>query len=505
MKWEPSCGDGQADFDFRRRLDFVIDLRGFLIAIDADENLLSSEGFPFAWDSGMLTGGGVSINKYAPDGAYLWSVPIHPPVTGNFDHPGYVLGLGTDQAGNVYAAGIYRDTLYLPPDTLVQFPLEAPQYVGDVFLASYDPDGQLRWSRRIGGPRHDVMAVWREHRGAFDVDPEGNTYLGSFYSRGATFGEGHPNELTISEDAFAIVSYDAEGSFRWIRTHDDLGITDNAGPYLLAVDAEGSVFVDWNVEGTGDISTVVVGDTTFTDPDHGGEFIIKVSPDGELLWARQIESDGNEWVNGMATDARGHLYITGNFDGSYLRLENVVFEKSIEQDREDSYVAHYDPDGRLLWAEHIGGDGIERAMSIAASASGDVYVMGEFLEGTMRLGGETYTPEGYDNFFLVKFGAETITSVEGDVGTGTSGLQLENFPNPFSKRTTIRYVIDEPGHVRLSIYDLLGRKVAVLEDGMRQAGTHEITFDGSGLSSGTYIYRLETAGRHAARSIVRVE
>src|SRR5690606_39417594 len=79
-----------------------------------------------------------------------------------------------------------------------------------------------------------------------------------------------------------------------------------------------------------------------------------------LLWARQIESDGNEWVNGMATDARGHLYVTGNFDGSYLRLEDVVFEKSIYGEREDSYVAHYDPDGRLLWAEHIGGDGIER-------------------------------------------------------------------------------------------------------------------------------------------------
>src|SRR5690606_36337890 len=98
-----------------------IQLEGFLVELDGAGNILVSEGYPFAWDSGMLTGGGVSINKYAPDGAHLWSVPIHPPVTGNFDHPGYVLGLGADQPGNVYAAGMYRDTLYLPPDTLVQF------------------------------------------------------------------------------------------------------------------------------------------------------------------------------------------------------------------------------------------------------------------------------------------------------------------------------------------------------------------------------------------------
>src|SRR5690606_35891312 len=129
----------------------------------------------------------------------------------------------------------------------------------------------------------------------------------------------------------------------------------------------------------------------------------------------------------------------------------------------------------------------------------------EFFEGTMRLGGETYTPEGYDNFFLVKFGAETITSVEGDVGPGTSGLQLENFPNPFSGSTTIRYVIDESGHVRLSVYDLLGRLVAVLVDGVQYVGSYSVSFNASPFSSGTYVSRLETPRGNLMRKMIHID
>ena len=451
----------------------------------------------------MLTSGGVSINKYAGDGTHLWSVPIHPPVVGSFDHPGYVLGLGTDQVGNVYAAGMYKDTLYLPPDTLAAFPLESPEYVGDVFLVSYRPDGTLRWSRRIGGPRHDVMAVWREPRGAFAVDPEGNTYLGSYYSRGAIFGEGQPGELTLSEDAFALVSYDAEGLLRWVRTHRDLGISDNAGPYLLAVDPEGNLFVDWNVQGTGGTTMVSVGDTTFTDPANGGEFFIKVSPAGDLLWARQIESDGNDWVTGLATDADGHVYVSGTFDGWYLKLEDVELrKKDLQADSEDSFIAHYDPDGNLLWTAHAGGEGVQRITSIAASASGDVYVCGEFFDGAMQLGGESYVPATNEDFFVAKFDAETITSAEESPYSFASVDMLENFPNPFSQRTTVSYTLSKAGRTRLAVYDLLGREVALLSDRFQQAGTHTATFDGSHLPAGLYVLRLEASGGHVMRSMV---
>jgi hypothetical protein len=63
-------------------------------------------------------------------------------------------------------------------------------------------------------------------------------------------------------------------------------------------------------------------------------------------------------------------------------------------------------------------------------------------------------------------------------------------PNPFSGRTQISYAVEVASDVRLSVYDVLGREVAVLVDGQQEAGTHTATFDARGLAAGTYIYRL---------------
>ena len=69
----------------------------------------------------------------------------------------------------------------------------------------------------------------------------------------------------------------------------------------------------------------------------------------------------------------------------------------------------------------------------------------------------------------------------------------QNYPNPFNPSTNIIYSIKNSGKVSLSVYNLLGQKVAVLVDGVQNAGSHNIVFSGNNLSSGIYFYRLESA------------
>jgi hypothetical protein len=69
----------------------------------------------------------------------------------------------------------------------------------------------------------------------------------------------------------------------------------------------------------------------------------------------------------------------------------------------------------------------------------------------------------------------------------------ENYPNPFNPSTTIRYGLPHRSAVQLTIFSTLGQQVATLVEGEQQAGYHEVQFNGSGLSSGVYFYRL-TAG-----------
>jgi hypothetical protein len=68
---------------------------------------------------------------------------------------------------------------------------------------------------------------------------------------------------------------------------------------------------------------------------------------------------------------------------------------------------------------------------------------------------------------------------------------LGSFPNPFNLATTIRFSLQKTTFVRIEVYDALGRFVAMLVDGWRTAGIHEVTFNGSQFASGVYFYRIK--------------
>jgi hypothetical protein len=74
---------------------------------------------------------------------------------------------------------------------------------------------------------------------------------------------------------------------------------------------------------------------------------------------------------------------------------------------------------------------------------------------------------------------------------------LGNYPNPFNPTTTISYTLENAGKVELAVYDLTGSLVTTLVDGYRSVGTHEVTFDATGLASGVYVYNL-TSGSSVA-------
>ena len=78
----------------------------------------------------------------------------------------------------------------------------------------------------------------------------------------------------------------------------------------------------------------------------------------------------------------------------------------------------------------------------------------------------------------------------------------QNYPNPFNPSTVISYDLASTGVVRLTVYDILGREVERLVDATQSAGSHQVRFDGSGLASGVYIYRLQTPGAVLERKMV---
>ena len=68
----------------------------------------------------------------------------------------------------------------------------------------------------------------------------------------------------------------------------------------------------------------------------------------------------------------------------------------------------------------------------------------------------------------------------------------QNYPNPFNPSTTIHFIIPANGFVTLKVYDLLGNEVATLVNEEKPAGSYEVEFNANGLSSGMYLYTLQT-------------
>jgi hypothetical protein len=79
---------------------------------------------------------------------------------------------------------------------------------------------------------------------------------------------------------------------------------------------------------------------------------------------------------------------------------------------------------------------------------------------------------------------------------------LQNYPNPFNPVTLIRYAIPRAGRVRIEIFNILGQRVHTLIDSDLTPGYHAMTFDGSSLASGLYIYRMQADGFSEVRRMI---
>ena len=78
----------------------------------------------------------------------------------------------------------------------------------------------------------------------------------------------------------------------------------------------------------------------------------------------------------------------------------------------------------------------------------------------------------------------------------------QNYPNPFNPTTNIQYSIPQEGMVSLKVYDLLGKEVATLVNEPQQAGTFDVSFDGSNLASGVYYYMLTSGDLKATKKLM---
>lgn len=110
---------------------------------------------------------------------------------------------------------------------------------------------------------------------------------------------------------------------------------------------------------------------------------------------------------------------------------------------------------------------------------------------------------------VIYYRNDSVVSVESGGNAGVRRFSLEqNYPNPFNPETTIEYGLTKPGHVQLTIYNLLGQRVRTLVDARQPAGSYRVSWDGRTagnelrVSSGVYVYELKFAKNAPRRKMI---
>ncbi len=208
---------------------------------------------------------------------------------------------------------------------------------------------------------------------------------------------------------------------------------------------------------------------------------------------------------------------TGNFLGYKTMTTNDLVDPSIAEAHEGMLVRFenviiINPDERFgEWS--FSSDGTEENKVKADDKSNAI--SSDFAVNTFQAGDQVEFIQG---IWWYSFGEYKLVPEDPatDIGTITTNVEpgdnlpdaftlAPNYPNPFAEATTLRYALPKAGPVRLEVFDLLGRRVAVVVDGVQPAGVHEVKLDGRGLSNGLYVVRLTTEAGTATRMIVRMK
>ena len=389
---------------------------------------------------------------------HLWNVPISEP---------YIIDFYTIIRTNLVLEDMYPKNDMEEVSPKLQFrlyfdaPLDATTINDNVVL--YDSNNQ---AVSISGE----LILEEDGKGFYFFESENDLDLDSDY------------KLTVSEnlsDQYGVT----------FGENLDINFSTMIDPY-----ESGTVFVDfeeisswWDPDGSGSTTGTLDEFTTFT---LSSDYVITGTHTGRLDYAFENDNGGVVRTHNAATPSVGSdqeskvgFWVFG--DLSYNNLEYWFYPPT---GYSPVFVDVIDWAGwelKYIPFSDISSSGETRFASL---------VVIQTEEGAMK--GTMYFDDG-----------QVVSSVGIDDNMNTEDLLVRNYPNPFNTYTTFSYNIENNSHVRLSVYNILGKQVAVLIDEDKREGMHEyvwnVTDNKLNLSPGLYIYKFEMTS--SDNSNVRLE
>jgi hypothetical protein len=327
------------------------------------------------------------LTKVSKEGRFLWVRSLG----GSLIDRGY--GVATDAAGNAYVTGHYQST---DAQANGQTLPNAGGY--DIFVAKYDPEGTLRWIRTAGGTGYD-------YGHGIVVDSKGDIVVTGGMAGEAKFGDVTVNAGSTTRPIFC-AKYDAAGTLKWVKT--------TGGPFSgsghgLGVDGKDAIYLGGSGGGAGTMDGV-----TWESKAQAG-IVLKLSPEGAGVWAATLPGVPNAGFHEITVDTAGRTWCAGMFKGV---LNGGPVHTTGDKDN-DGVLAHFSPEGKLVWTQVIQGPATDYCLGVATDNTGRCFVTGEFSD-TATFAGQTLKSQGSTDIFTAaldeKGGVEWLVQSGGAKG-----------------------------------------------------------------------------------------
>jgi len=243
----------------------------------------------------------------------------------SFDHG---QDLAVDFNGNIFLTGTFQETVILSTDTLVS------KGQHDVFLAKFNPEGDLLWCRQAGGTAKDQSL-------GIAVNSRGEAIITGMFE-GWMYFESDTLKSIDNSDIF-VANYSPTGQLNWVRREGGMGFD---GGYDIACDPNNNVYL--------------MGTYTYIEPGakvkarevyKGNQvFMAKYKPNGDLDWVKPTRGAGKIFGHAITVDDQENVYIACQYSGQ------VIFSRDTLPGNGGIALAKYNKQGQISWLHDFGAD-----------------------------------------------------------------------------------------------------------------------------------------------------
>jgi hypothetical protein len=338
-----------------------------------------------------ITGGGVSLRKYDHSGNQIRDL-----YWGGYGED-ICYDLASDSSSNIYSVGVFEQTVDFDPGSGVDNHTSAGNK--DVFISKLDSNGNYIWAKTFGGPSN-------VSGNSLAFESSGDFFVTGWFFGTVDFDPGSYVQQRVStnypigyEDAY-LSRFDSNGNLSWIQSWGgplhvdgkDVAVNNNSG--LVYVGGYFDGYANFNPSG---------GFTLNSNGNTDG-CVSFFTTSGMFLQALQLGGTGYDYVESVAVDNSGNLYVAGRFESTVDFDPGTGTDSRTSNGQSDVYLCKF-AGNTLVWTRTWGGVDYDTGWNVITDCFDNIYLAGYFI-GTVDFdpgtGTDNHTANGQNDAFLIK-------------------------------------------------------------------------------------------------------